>query len=124
MDPHNSAANSARPRAEKAITKLPRWKMVEDEAAEARRKFAADLAAIPTPVGRLAQGKTKRWEFRAIHAAKLPAGPVDLVVVVPSKTRGEWWVIGEAEPGESPRIVAPAPGAMIEGRLVFARPKP
>ena len=113
--PTTSRANIARPKATDAITALPRWKSVEDEAAEARRRFAEDIASIPTPIGRLARGKNKQWECRPIPGLKPPDGPADLLVVVPVKDHGEWRTHRRGGAGRLPRIVGPPAGRAGRG---------
>jgi hypothetical protein len=124
MNPDDKPANHERPRAADFFRALPPLSKAEAEVAASRQQLLADLAGRRTPVGWLAR-EGSAWRLRADRSVDAGAG---LWVVVPPPAAGRpalWARVGTAGNGSGPAALEGSdPGALVEGRPVFADNQP
>jgi hypothetical protein len=120
MDPENKRADNARGEARQVVRSFPSLDGVAGEAKRSQHELEQAIArARYTPAGWLARDRRGAWQCRAEFG---PPEGQELGVLV-SKTEAEavWKPIGKVVTGEA-RIDPANSDALVEGRLVFARP--
>src|SRR6266851_5143854 len=118
MNPDDEEANTVRPQAVAALTKLPAFTSVSEKAVQAQEKIVRDVGESERVLlGWLARGD-EGWECR--FPAPVQSGDFVLQVLMRDQNTPMWKGIGTLKSRRF-AITSESPSLILEGRLVFGR---